>query len=116
MGVDPFLPIVESSQKARVAQISMLVNLVTRYLPLDRSCFPQAITARILLGLYHLPYCVYFGVRRKESGIDAHAWVFSGARCVCGGRRSFWRYRVLGVFVSPGLLSKHQESRPEPTD
>ena len=105
-GVEPFLPILRSGQKALVVQIAMLVNIASRYLPLGKSCFPQAITARILLGLYRVPYCIFFGVRRTNRGIDAHAWVFSGAYCVCGGRKSFWRFRVVAVFTTNGLIDK----------
>jgi len=113
MGVHPFLPIISATQRSRVVQIAMLVNLASRYLPLEKSCFPLVITARVLLGLYHLPYCIFFGVRRLEDGIDAHAWAFSGARCICGGRKSFWQYRVLAVFATPGLIPERQQSNDE---
>ena len=112
-GVEPFLPILRSGQEALVIRIAMLVNISSRYLPLGKSCFPQAITARILLGLYRVPYCIFFGVRRTNRGIDAHAWVFSGAHCVCGGRKSFWRYRVLGVFATHGLLTAGYDKKGE---
>ena len=106
MGVQPFLPILRSGQEVRAIRIAVLVNLASRYLPLDKSCFPQTITARILLGLYRIPYCIFFGVRKTDGRIDAHAWVFSGAYCVCGGRKSFWRFRVVAVFTTNGLIDK----------
>lgn len=105
-GVEPFLPILRSHHEVLVIRIAMLVNIASRYLPLGKSCFPQAITARILLGIYGVPYCIFFGVRRADGRFDAHAWVCSGAHCVCGGRKSFWKYRVLGVFSTPGLIDE----------
>lgn len=105
LGADPFLPLLRPDQKNYAVLIAMTVNLAARYLPLGKDCFPKAVTARILLGVYGVPYCVFFGVKRTGDGIKAHAWVFSGAHCVCGGRRSFWRYRVLNVVASPGLIN-----------
>jgi len=105
-GLEPFLPTLRSDHEILVVRISMLVNIASRYLPLGKSCFPQAIAARILLGIYGVPYCIFFGVRRADGRIDAHSWVCSGAHCVCGGRKSFWKYRVLAVFSTRGLIDE----------
>lgn len=103
-GVDPFLPVVPERQRARVRQIGTIVNIAARHLPLGKDCYPKSILARLLLGIYGIPYCIFFGVRKTGDGIEAHAWVYSGGRCICGGRNSFRQYKVVNVISNPGLL------------
>ena len=62
----------------------------------------QAVTARVLLGLYRIPYVLCFGVRRDAAGqpMQAHAWVVSGRIHVTGGD-SFNRFTTVAMFASP---------------
>lgn len=105
-GVDPFLPLVPSRGLTRARQIGAVINLAAKWTPLGKDCFPKALTARMLLGLHRVPYAMFFGVCRGAEGIDAHAWVYSGGHCICGGRRSFWEYRVVTVFSTPGFIPR----------
>ena len=61
--------------------------------------------ARVLLGLYDVPYALYFGLARDAltRETQAHAWVMAGPVAVTGGA-SFARFTVVGVFATPGLV------------
>ena len=87
-------------------QIGRAVRLAARYTPWDSNCFPQAVVARLLLGLYGIPYALFFGLRRDpDSGaMLAHAWVAAGRVRVTGGE-SFGQFTVVGVFVSRNLAA-----------
>lgn len=104
VGLVPWLPVVNSDQELRARQISRVVQLAARYTPWDSNCFPQAVVARLLLGWYGIPYCLFFGLRRNSGTgtFDAHAWVASGRVRVCGGY-SFHQYTVVGVFAAAAL-------------
>jgi hypothetical protein len=81
-----FVPAITPRQTKRVIQIRKLIKVAAGNTPWTSNCFPQAIVARMLLGIYHIPYSVYFGLRRDvETGeLLAHAWVKSGDEGVCG--------------------------------
>jgi hypothetical protein len=83
---------------------------MARFTPWDSNCFAQAITARLLLGLYGLPYALYFGLKRDAGsmGMKAHAWVVAGRIRVTGGA-SFGRYTVVAMYVCPRL---RRDARP----
>lgn len=93
---------VGSAQEVRARQIGQTVRLAARYTPWDSNCFPQAVAARLLLGLYGVPYAIYFGLMRDPDSPDmkAHAWVAAGRVRVTGGR-SFGQFTVVGIFCHP---------------
>lgn len=103
-GVVPWVPLLPPAGEARARQIGEVVRMVSRFTPWESNCFPQAIVSRILLGLYGVDYCLFFGVRRGrgQDAFDAHAWITAGRIAVIGGK-SFRKYTVVGVFASPGL-------------
>lgn len=105
VGVSPWVPVVSSDAENRARQIGAVVRLVSRYTPWESNCFPQAIVSRLLLSLYKIDYCLFFGVcrGRGEDPFDAHAWIAVGPVRVIGGW-SFHKYTVVGVVVSPGLV------------
>jgi hypothetical protein len=104
-GIAALVPILTWETEVRATLIGRAIRLAALYTPWDSNCFPQAIAARVLLGLYGVPYAVYFGLKRKpeSSSLDAHAWVCAGKVSVTGGA-SFEAFTVVGVFVSPELL------------
>lgn len=106
LGVTTWMPLVDSAQEARSLQIGSAVRLAARYTPWDSNCFAQAVAARLLLGLYGIPYALYFGVLRESgsSGLTAHAWVATGRVRVTGGS-GIGQFTVVGVFVDPRLVS-----------
>jgi hypothetical protein len=103
-GILPWVPLIEPSQEARALQIGRVVRLVARYTPWDSNCFPQAVVARLLLGLYGVPYLLAFGLARdvEDRQMKAHAWVAAGRIRVTGGE-SFLHFTTVGCFVSPLL-------------
>lgn len=111
IGVTPWVPLLNPSQESRAWQIGRVVQLVARYTPWTSNCFPQAVTARLLLGLFRIPYALYFGLMRDpDSGeFKAHAWVAAGRVPVTGGV-SFGQFTVVSCFVAPHLVDT--ESTP----
>lgn len=100
-GTAPWTPLLDSKNEARALSIARVVKLAGRYTPWVSNCLNEAMTARILLGLWGIPYCFLFGVRKEgaNSPLEAHAWVIAGKVRVTGGV-SFNRYQVVGCFVS----------------
>ncbi|ADL54866.1 hypothetical protein Galf_0830 [Gallionella capsiferriformans ES-2] len=103
-GILPWVALVDSGREARALSIARVVQTAASYTPWVSNCFPQAVVARILLGIYCVPYCLFFGVTRDPTGstLKAHAWVTAGRVRVTGGE-SFGQFTVLGCFVSPCL-------------
>lgn len=59
--------------------------------PWTSDCFPQALTARLLLRVARVPHVVTFGLRRDDAGaLKAHVWVATGEVAVTGGSGSSW--------------------------
>jgi hypothetical protein len=80
----------------RAARIGATVRLAARHTPWRSECYPQALTARILLGLARVPHVVSFGVRRDAGALVAHAWVHVGDVPVTGGTGQ--DYTEVGTF------------------
>ena len=110
VGVRPWLPVIDHRRQRRARQISGVIQLASRYTPWDSNCFPQAVVARALLGLYRVPYCLFFGVRRHQGRFDAHAWIATGPIRVTG-QYSFNHYTVVGIFT-PQNLAHHLTRTP----
>ena len=70
---------------ARARKIGAAVQRAARHTPWPSECYPQALTARLLLGLARVPHVVSFGVRRDAGELVAHAWVHAGDVPVTGG-------------------------------
>ncbi|MBQ0771648.1 MAG: hypothetical protein ACI9TB_002543 [Parasphingorhabdus sp.] len=103
-GLAPRTPLTTRDQEIRARAISKAITIASKYAPWTANCFPQAITARVILGFYDIPYALFFGVRRSNTGeegseLKAHAWVVSGRVSVTGGR-SFGQFTSVGCFVS----------------
>lgn len=109
-GNRPAIPLLSPSQERRALQIGRVTRLAAKYAPWNANCFAQAITARLLLGVYGVPYGLYFGLAREGdvSHMMAHAWVAAGRVRVTGGH-SFGQYTVVGCFVMPALRERHQQ-------
>ena len=103
-GLETWVPILSKDQALRALHIGRVVRAMARFTPWDSNCFAQAITARLLLGLYGLPYALYFGLMRDagSAGMKAHAWVVAGPIRVTGGA-SFGQYTVVAMYVCPRL-------------
>lgn len=105
MGVAPLTPLLPERQVARARDIGQTIQIASRYTPWESNCFPQAVVARLLLGVFGIPYVLSFGLMRDTATAElkAHAWVAAGPVAVTGGRND-GQYTVVGVFVTPGLF------------
>lgn len=112
IGVSSWIPLLEPAQEARALQISRGIHLTARYTPWNSNCFPQAVAARLLLGLYRIPYALYFGLMRdpETRGFKAHAWVAAGRVRVTGGA-SFDQFTIVGCFIAPQLTQEIQTDK-----
>jgi hypothetical protein len=103
-GIAPWVPLVDSRSEATALSVSRVVQMAAKYTPWQSNCFPQALTARNLLGLYGIPYSLFFGVNRNAENtvLAAHAWVTVGRVRVTGGT-SFDQFTVVSCFICPRL-------------
>lgn len=90
-------PALDEATLLRARQIGATVQLAARHTPWRSECYPQALAARLLLGLAHVPHVVSFGVRRDGDALVAHAWVHAGGLTVTGGTGH--RYTEVGAFA-----------------
>lgn len=99
-GIQVSIPIIPKQAVHRARMISRLITTTARYCPWNANCFAQAITARVWLACYGIPYALYFGLKKSpEQQLEAHAWVCAGPVKVTGGD-SFDTFTVVSVFVS----------------
>jgi hypothetical protein len=103
-GPQGLAPQASARQMQRARRIGRVIRVAARYTPWDSNCFAQAVTARLLLGLYRIPCAVFFGLAHDDGparALQAHAWVCSGDVAVSGGA-NVGRYTVVACFVAPG--------------
>ncbi|MFM2484967.1 lasso peptide biosynthesis B2 protein [Celerinatantimonas yamalensis] len=94
-----WVPLLSDTQQRRAQQISRVVQGMAVYTPWNSNCFPQAITARVLLGLYGIPGTLFFGLAKDhQHELSAHAWVVAGQIRVSGGY-SFNQFTVMNAFL-----------------
>ncbi len=99
-GVAAFLPLAETRQYQTAHSIGRAVRMAATISPWDANCQAQAIAARCLLGLFQVPYTVFYGVATApEQNMKAHAWVCCGPVPVTGGY-AFDEFTVVAVFAS----------------
>jgi len=100
-GLLPRTPVVTGKKLRRGEEIGKTIRIAAMFTPWTSNCFPQAITARLILGIYRIPYALFFGLRKdnKTNELKAHAWVVSGRNNVTGGS-SFKQFTAVGCFTS----------------
>lgn len=93
----------ETLPASRAMMTGRLIRLAARYCPWTANCFPQAMTASIILKAMGIAHVVYFGVRLgDEKPLDAHAWVEADTAPVVGGR-GHARFTAVAAFASGRL-------------
>ena len=98
-----FIPFISDAQRKHAWRIGRVIRFAAAYTPWESKCLVQAIVARMLLGIYRIPYAFYFGVAKsKDTEMQAHAWVCAGPVRVTGGE-SFDQFSVVGAFFAPRL-------------
>lgn len=108
IGLAPWVPLVNARQAERARLIARTVAMAARYTPWESNCFPQAVTARLRLGLHRIPFALYFGLNRDDAAgaLQAHAWVVSGPAQVAGGVADFDSDTVVGCFLAPRIARR----------
>lgn len=116
-GISAFIPLAEARQYATALDIGRAVRMAARVAPWDANCQAQAIAARCLLGLFGVPYAVFYGVASApERHMKAHAWVACGPVAVTGGD-GFDEFTVVAVFTSlPASLPRKGGVKPQRSD
>lgn len=102
VGLCAYTHLLPPQQEAQALRIARVIRVTARYCPWVANCFPQAMTARLLLGFYRIPYSLYFGLCRDPdtNEFKAHAWVTAGRIPVSGGQ-SFHLYTIVGCYLKP---------------
>ncbi|XAY03983.1 hypothetical protein DSM112329_00809 [Paraconexibacter sp. AEG42_29] len=83
----PAVPVVSPAQVARARTVCRAVARASAATPWESACYPQALTAHVLLSATRVPHATCFGVRREAESAElkAHAWVMAGPVAVSGG-------------------------------
>ncbi|MEI6435941.1 MAG: lasso peptide biosynthesis B2 protein [Bacteroidota bacterium] len=94
-----YIPLFKDHGKNNDEKITVAKTLIVRkallrglhYLPWKGKCLIQALTAKILLRMVHLPGIIYLGVAKEANQLKAHAWLKSGNQFICGqdGHRKY---------------------------
>mgnify|MGYP002628042600 CR=1 FL=1 len=89
---------------AAARRIAWAIRRVSPFTPWKSNCFPQALTAKILLRRGDVPSTLYLGAAFKrdevtgtQSGMEAHAWLRCGPLYVTGGKGDE-KFGTVGVF------------------
>lgn len=100
-GTTRVVPKVTEVQIVQARRLRTAIALAVKYSPSSANCYPQALTARLLLRAARLPHALFFGLRRSDQAkvMDAHAWVMVGPVAVTGGN-GFDSYAVVRCFTS----------------
>lgn len=87
-------------QVLRARQVGETIRLAARFAPWRADCYPQAILARLMLGMNGIPYTLAMGVKRDaaDGAMLAHAWVQCGSVSVTGGDGDA-EYRAVAIFA-----------------
>ncbi len=71
-------------QAAILAGVRWALNAVARRLPWQSSCLVRALAGQRMLLRRQMPATLYFGVRRVQGALQAHAWLRCGQTYVTG--------------------------------
>jgi hypothetical protein len=97
-GVSAFIPLLDEKQQAKALSIGRAVRMSSTLAPWNANCQAQAISARILLGLFDVPHAIFYGLAKDPvAKLKAHAWVACGPIQVTGGY-AFDEFTVVAVF------------------
>jgi hypothetical protein len=88
----------EAGQLREARRIAWAVTRASLYTPWNSNCFPQAITAKMLLRWRGIPSTLYLGAAFKaRTELEAHAWLRCGPLYVTGGAGQR-HFGTLGIF------------------
>lgn len=81
-------PTATDDQLQVAQQIAHAIALGSRYTPWRSNCLAQAITAKMMLRRRGVDSTLYLGVKKEDTGLEAHAWLRVGQISVTGGQIS----------------------------
>lgn len=77
---------VPPSRHRRIRRIRRAIDKAAPHTPTYSNCYPQALTASLLLRAFRIPSTTYYGARFDDDGeLETHVWVCSGPYVVAGG-------------------------------
>ncbi|MBX2883993.1 MAG: lasso peptide biosynthesis B2 protein [Granulosicoccus sp.] len=77
---------ISTEEQAYARRIRWAVGIISPYTPWKSNCFPQALTAKILLRRRGISSTLYMGAAFKEEGsLQGHAWLRCGPYYLTGG-------------------------------
>jgi hypothetical protein len=101
------LRLLASHREREIAwRVGRIIRQVERFAPWEVKCLSQALLARMMCGIYGVPYVLHLGVRRNEEEagpLKAHAWLAVGPWIVVGGE-GHRTFTVVSTYVKPGVL------------
>jgi hypothetical protein len=101
-GLDVAEVTITERQRECALEIRRTVQWAAAHAPWRADCYPQAIVARFLLGLYRMPFVLCLGLRNPHGEqLEAHAWVTCGEVCVSGDS-GLEQYRIVAVYAKSG--------------
>lgn len=83
----------------QIAHIGWSVRKMHRYTPWQSLCLVQALAGTMMLKRRGIASTLYLGVKMKDGGLDAHAWLRSGQYYLTGFE-NMREYRVISTFAS----------------
>lgn len=77
-------------------KIKINIKIVKNNIFWESKCLNQALTAFILLSLYHQDAKFYLGIQKETSNkTTAHAWVISNEKYISGFTRNINKYSII---------------------
>lgn len=80
-------------QRERALEVRWAIRAISSRTPWNSNCFPQALTALVLLRRRNVPCTLYLGARFSDGAewsqgavLRGHAWLRAGRIDICGGR------------------------------
>jgi len=70
-----------------LAQIKHAIKRAVKYSVWRNKCMEQSITAKIMLSKRKIDSTIFFGVRKKNDHLEAHAWLKTGSTFVVGEKQ-----------------------------
>lgn len=93
-------PTESSPREDTVSQrVEWAIRFASAYTPWTSNCFNKAIAGKVMLRVRRVSSTLYFGVRKENGEVAAHAWLRAGSRIVTGGSTRA-QFTVISYFGS----------------
>jgi len=83
----------------RPQRIRAAIRRASSFAPWRTKCFEQALAGKFMLSYRRMPSSVFFGVNKKEGGLNAHAWLESEG-IIITGEKQLDQFNVIARFKS----------------